>query len=520
MNSAFELRIPAKEVPDGDALETAIRERLGLRRNQGFVELEKKALDARGRTIQWIVRGRVHDRLPGPVPSLPVANVSNSPEVFIIGCGPAGLFAALELIRRGLKPVILERGKDVRRRRRDIARLTRQHIVNPDSNYCFGEGGAGTFSDGKLYTRSDKRGDVKACLQMLIAFGAPPDILYEARPHIGTNRLPVIIENMRHYIRDCGGTVLFDTRLTGFEIHFGAVHALHTTQGRLQAERVILATGHSASDIYRMLKAQGIPMQAKPYSVGFRVEHPQALVDQWQYHCAVRPSYLPPAYYNVSFRADERGVYSFCMCPGGIIAPCATSPGEVVTNGWSPSRRNNPLANAGFVAEVNQQDFADAGFDPQDPLCGLYYREALEQSACTLAGGRQSAPAQRAADFLASKASASLPATSYVPGAVSINLWELFPRSLARRLAAGLRQAEKRMRGFAGEDALLVAPETRTSAPVRIIRDPHTLQSPAVTGLYPCGEGAGFAGGIISAALDGIRCAGAVGINSRPLKTM
>lgn len=510
MTGSFDLRIPAEEASDSVALDKAIRRRLGLRNDEGFLELEKKALDARGRSIQWVVRGRVHETLPEPVPSLPEANVANSPEVFIVGCGPAGLFAALELIRRGLKPVILERGKEVRRRRRDVALLTRQHIVNPDSNYCFGEGGAGTFSDGKLYTRSDKRGDVKACLQTLVAFGAPPDILYEARPHIGTNRLPAIIESMRQYILNCGGQILFDTRVTDLEVQFGTLRALHTTQGRLEARRAILATGHSATDIYRTLAARGIPLQAKPYAVGFRVEHPQALVDQWQYHCAVRPAYLPPAYYNVSFRADDRGVYSFCMCPGGIIAPCATNPGEVVTNGWSPSRRNNPLANAGFVAEVGLQDFAEAGSDPQDPLCGLYYREALEKRACTLAGGRQSAPAQRAADFLAGKASPSLPATSYVPGVVSVNLWELFPRSLARRLAAGLRQAEKRMRGFAGEDALLVAPETRTSAPVRIIRDPHTLQSPAVTGLYPCGEGAGFAGGIISAALDGIRCAVAV----------
>lgn len=510
MNRPFDLRIPAEEARDSETLEKAIRRRLGLEIGEGFLQLEKKALDARGRKIQWVVRGRIHDVLTESLPGPPMVNVKACPEVFIVGCGPAGLFAALELLRLGLKPIIVERGKEVRRRRRDVALLTRQHIVNPDSNYCFGEGGAGTFSDGKLYTRSDKRGDVKSCLRTLVAFGATPDILYEARPHIGTNRLPGIIENIRRYILECGGQILFDTRVTDLEVQFGTLKALHTNHGRLEVRHAILATGHSASDIYRMLKARHIPLQAKPYAVGFRIEHPQKLVDQWQYHCAIRPSYLPPAYYNVSFRASARGVYSFCMCPGGIIAPCATNPGEVVTNGWSPSRRNNPLANAGFVTEVDLQDFAAEGFDPYDPLCGLYFRETLERRACALAGGRQTAPAQRAPHFLAAKTSTSLPPTSYVPGVFSLNLWELFPKSIALRLAAGLRQADRRMKGFAGEEALLVAPETRTSAPVRIIRDPRTLQSPAVAGLYPCGEGAGFAGGIISAALDGIRCAQAV----------
>jgi len=501
----FELRIPAWQLSNDEDLSKLIKKKLNL--NEEYIQIEKKSLDARTKEIAWVVKGSVHQSQPHESLTPFFRNVLSSKEIFIIGSGPAGLFAALECIRLGYKPIILGRGKDVRRRRRDIARLTREHTVNPHSNYCFGEGGAGTFSDGKLYTRSTKRGDVSYCLKMFVAFGAPNNILYESRPHIGTNKLPGIIEQIRKFITSCGGHVIFDTHLTGLEVRNGRLNTLITSTGIFKTDKAILATGHSASDVYELMFEAGFSLEHKPYAIGFRIEHPQPLVDQWQYKCIHRPDYLPPAYYNISFQVKEQGVYSFCMCPGGIIAPCATHPGEVVTNGWSPSRRNNLLANAGFVTEVKIDDWKTLVHDIWHPLAGLKYRQKIEQKACKMAGNRQLAPAQRASDFLSNTLSSSLPSCSYLPGITSVNLNELFPFDVCEKLKWGLRMAEKRMPGFASSEALLVAPETRTSAPLRIPRNKLSLQHPEIEGLFPCGEGSGYAGGIISAAIDGINCA-------------
>ncbi|TXI79653.1 MAG: FAD-binding protein [Flavobacteriales bacterium] len=467
----------------------------------------KRSIDARSK--QPLVRLRVElsteQAFPEPrrtPPELP--DVRKGKAVVIVGCGPAGLFAALECIRHGLRPIILERGKDVRARRRDLAAVNRLHIVDPDSNYGFGEGGAGTYSDGKLYTRSHKRGDVEGILETFVAFGASPDILIEAHPHIGTNKLPHIITAMREAIIAAGGEVRFSTRVTDLIIADGAIHGVRTAQGdEVLADRVILATGHSARDIFELLHRKGILIEAKPFALGVRIEHPQAVIDRIRYHSAVRHPALPPASYNVVQQVDSCGVYSFCMCPGGIIAPCATAPGEVVTNGWSPSKRNNPFANSGIVVAVDPRQ-AD------DPLSALRWQQHAERTAWRAGGERQSAPAQRLEDFIRRKASADLPACSYPPGIVPALLDEVLPPEVAGRLRGGLKAFGEKMRGYRTNEAVLVAVESRTSSPVRIPRDPHTLEHPQVRGLYPCAEGAGYAGGIVSAAMDGERVARAV----------
>jgi uncharacterized FAD-dependent dehydrogenase len=406
----------------------------------------------------------------------------------------------------GVWPIILERGKDVRARRRDLAAINREHTVDPDSNYCFGEGGAGTYSDGKLYTRSHKRGDIAAVLETFTAFGASPDILIDAHPHIGTNKLPRIITAMREAITAAGGEVRFDNRVTDFLIGGGRIHGVRTAQGdELLADHVILATGHSARDIFELLHHKGILIEAKPFALGVRIEHPQAVIDRIRYHSAERHPALPPASYSVVQQVDGCGVYSFCMCPGGIIAPCATAPGEVVTNGWSPSKRNNPFANSGIVVAVDPRT-------DNDPLSALRWQQQVEQAAWSAGGQRQSAPAQRMEDFIRRKASSNLPTCSYPPGIVPASLDEVLPTEVAIRLRGGLKAFGEKMRGYLTNEAVLVAVESRTSSPVRIPRDAETLQHPQVKGLYPCAEGAGYAGGIVSAALDGIRVAAAVAV--------
>lgn len=474
------------------------------------IAILKRSIDARQKAIKINLKlmiffqGEPFTEQKIELPIYP--NVANQKEVIVIGAGPAGLFAALQLIEVGLKPIVIERGKDVRGRRRDLKAINRDHIVNEDSNYCFGEGGAGTYSDGKLYTRSKKRGDVDRILQLLVGFGASPDILVEAHPHIGTNKLPQIIQDIREKIIECGGQVLFETRVTDFIVKNNEMQSIVTQKGEtISASKVILATGHSARDIFELLDRKKILIEAKPFALGVRAEHPQELIDSIQYSCDFRGEYLPPAPYSIVKQVNGRGMYSFCMCPGGVIAPCATSPGEVVTNGWSPSKRDQATANSGIVVELKLEDFKP--FAKFGPLAGMEFQKAIEQKAWHLAGQTQKVPAQRMIDFTQNKVSSSIPKTSYVPGTTSVEMGQVFPGFLTQIMREGFLQFGKSMKGYLTNEAILHAPESRTSSPVRIPRDAQTLEHLQIKGLYPCGEGAGFAGGIVSAAIDGEKCA-------------
>ncbi|WP_442786982.1 NAD(P)/FAD-dependent oxidoreductase [Flavobacterium suncheonense] len=470
----------------------------------------KRSIDARQRAIKINLKVNVFfqgEPISETKIELPdYKNVSNAPEVIVVGAGPAGLFAALQLVELGLKPIVIERGKDVRGRRRDLKAINRDHIVNEDSNYCFGEGGAGTYSDGKLYTRSKKRGDVDRILRLLVAYGATPDILVDAHPHIGTNKLPQIIQDIREKIIEHGGKVLFETRVSDILIQSNEVQGIVTQNGDIiEAKKIILATGHSARDIFELLDRKKVLIEAKPFALGVRAEHPQSLIDSIQYSCDFRGEFLPPAPYSIVKQVNGRGMYSFCMCPGGVIAPCATSPGEVVTNGWSPSKRDQATANSGIVVELKLEDFKP--FAKFGALAGMEFQKAIEQKAWHLAGETQKVPAQRMVDFTQNKVSKDIPKTSYVPGTTSVELGQVFPGFLTQIMREGFVQFGKSMRGYYTNEAILHAPESRTSSPVRIPRDPETLEHLQIKGLYPCGEGAGYAGGIISAAIDGEKCA-------------
>lgn len=477
------------------------------------IRVRKRSLDARGKNIKLRLQAEVYVSEPAPDEELLRPNyplVDGKRTVVIVGCGPAGMFAALRLIELGIKPIIIERGKDVQARRRDLAAINRQGMVNGESNYCFGEGGAGTYSDGKLYTRATKRGNVEDVLKTLVAHGAPPEILIEAHPHIGSNKLPKVVQAMRRSIVDSGGEIRFNTRVTDFLLDEKQgerrVRGVVTAEGdEVIGEAVILATGHSARDIFTICAARKIRLEAKSFAMGVRIEHPQPLIDLIQYRQKARDMRLPAASYRLASTVSERGVFSFCMCPGGWIVPAATSPDEVVVNGMSLSRRDSPFANSGMVVAVEPEDLAE--FAGDDALAGVRYQKALEVMAGIAGGGEQRAPGQRVTDFLADRISNSLPSCSYQPGLNSAPLHELLPTALAQRLQGGLRNFGQTMRGYVSEEAVIVGVESRTSSPVRLPRDADTLQHIEIQGLYPCGEGAGYAGGIVSAAMDGVRCA-------------
>jgi uncharacterized FAD-dependent dehydrogenase len=491
--------------------------RLGLP-NDGSVIVTpiKRSIDARAKQV--CVRFQCQVSSPSEFKSIDHAfqylHVSNNPQVIVVGSGPAGLFAALRLIELGYKPIVLERGKDVQARRRDLAAINKDHVVNPDSNYCFGEGGAGTYSDGKLYTRSKKRGDIRRILEILVAHGAKDEILYDAHPHIGTNKLPKLVAALRQTILNFGGEVHFEASVSDVILEGNEITGVMTSDGnRIKGEGVILATGHSARDIFELLHTRKILLEAKPFALGVRVEHNQNLIDQVQYHCEIdRGQYLPASSYALVHQAKvngrERGVFSFCMCPGGFIVPAATSPGEIVVNGMSPSRRDSEFANSGIVVSVDQEDFLK--YAQHGPLAAMHFQSAIERKACELAGGTQKAPAQRLVDFVEGKISSSLLETSYQPGLESVDMRSVLPDFISSALQQGFKDFGKKMKGYLTNDAQIIGVESRTSSPVRIPRDKYTLEHPQIKKLIPCGEGAGYAGGIVSAAMDGERCAEAV----------
>lgn len=504
--------IPPGKLGDKEFLYDQAAQRLQKSREEISAVIPlKRSIDARSHSPIFRLQCEVYiDELPPDAErKITYAPVKNKKEAVIIGSGPAGLYAALRLIELGIKPIIFERGKDVQARRRDLRNIQQLGIVNPDSNYCYGEGGAGTYSDGKLYTRSTKRGDIKKILSIFVQHGADPDILIDAHPHIGSNKLPLIIKAVRETILNCGGEINFNSKLTDFIVKDNRITGVVVNNNQeIPATALIIAAGHSAREIFYILHKKGILIESKQFALGVRIEHPQSLINEIQYHSREKDENLPAATYSLACNIGEKGVYSFCMCPGGIVIPAATAPGEIVVNGMSLSRRDSPFANAGFVVSVNTNDWKK--YEEQEPFGALLFQKDIEQAAFVLAGNSQKAPAQRAIDFMNNKLSNTLPDCSYIPGVTSAPLHEVLPAFVVEGLKFALKDFNYKMKGYLTEEALMIGVESRTSSPIRIPRDKDTYMHVNVQGLFPAGEGAGYAGGIVSAAIDGENCANAV----------
>ena len=526
MIQEYQIRVLPEQAANEQSIKLFISKDKGIdARTIKAIRILKRSIDARQRTIFVNLKVRIYiNELPQDEEFVHTEyqNVEDKPQVIVVGAGPGGLFAALRLIEQGLRPIVVERGKNVRDRKVDIARISREHKVDPESNYSFGEGGAGAYSDGKLYTRSKKRGNVDKILNVFCQHGASTSILMDAHPHIGTDKLPRVIENMRNTILECGGEVHFETRMDALIIEKEKVIGIETNNGKTFHGPVILATGHSARDVYRWLYSNGVQLEAKGIAVGVRLEHPSHLIDQIQYHNRNgRGKYLPAAEYSFVTQVDGRGVYSFCMCPGGFVVPAASGPHQIVVNGMSPSNRGGKWSNSGMVVELRPEDLLNEELrikneelaiecTGEGPLAIMHLQEALEATCWQQGNMRQTAPAQRMVDFTRKKLSYDLPASSYSPGLISSPLHFWMPKFISERLSKGFQQFGRSSHGFLTNEAVMIGMETRTSAPVRIVRDNETLQHVTIKGLFPCGEGAGYAGGIVSAGIDGERCADAV----------
>lgn len=516
MKKEFNLQLSPQEAYDPEAFQQAVLRKAGLAADtEGAVARQvKRSIDARGKKVKVNVQAELFLKEEVP-PRLDFKSqykdISSQDPIVIVGAGPAGLFAALRAIELGIKPIVIERGKDVQARRRDLAAINKHHVVNPESNYCFGEGGAGTYSDGKLYTRSKKRGDIRRIMEIFVAHGATEEILIDAHPHIGTNKLPKLIQDLRESIMSFGGEVLFDTKVVDFILEGDEMKGVITQTGeRITGLGVILATGHSARDIFMLLQDRKILIEAKPFALGVRIEHPQNLIDQIQYHCETdRGPYLPASSYSLvhqtQYKGKQRGAFSFCMCPGGFIVPSATAPRELVTNGMSPSRRDGKYSNSGIVVSVELDDLQE--YHKYGALSAMQFQADVEKQAWILGGKTQTAPAQRMVDFVEKRVSTSLLDTSYQPGLKSVEMREVLPDFIAERLAQAFKAFGEKMKGYYTNESQLIGVESRTSSPVRIPRDRDTFEHVQVKRLYPCAEGAGYAGGIVSAAMDGERCA-------------
>jgi uncharacterized FAD-dependent dehydrogenase len=524
MKKELNLAVAPHIAYDEALLKEEVARELSLKPSDSMsVKILRRSVDARSRNIKINLKLAVsiNEAFTEEEIVMDYKNVSEAKRsITIIGAGPAGLYAALRCLELGIKPIVFERGKDVQARRRDLAAINKEHIVNPESNYCFGEGGAGTYSDGKLYTRSSKRGDIEQILKTFVYHGAEEVILVDAHPHIGTNKLPKIISNMRDAIRKHGGEIHFESKLVDIHYTNDTIHSVliknlvSDTVSEQRTEHVILATGHSARDIYELLDAKQILIEAKPFALGVRVEHPQEFIDAIQYSCRSQDevtdkrTYLPAASYSLVQQVQGHGVYSFCMCPGGIIAPCATAQNEVVTNGWSPSKRNNPYANSGIVVGLELPDFE--AYKKHGALAGLQFQKEIEHRAWMMGGKTQTAPAQNLQDFVNNKVSSKLIDCSYVPGTASVNMLDVLGKHIGGKLQQGFKAFNNKMRGYVSNEAIIVGVESRTSTPVRIPRDKISLQHVQLKNLYPCAEGAGYAGGIVSAAMDGVNCVNAI----------